>query len=498
MNCKALITILSMAAIIASGFDWAVQAQQPPLAPETDQPLEIAPGERGGAGRKEREIARIFRREIVVFGQDVTLKQNEVCRDMIVIGGNAIVEGTVQGDLVVILGSASVSGKVESGMVVVMGRAHLKNNAEVERDAVVVGGNLILEPNAALHGARREFAFGPNLPNLSWMADWFRQGFLLARPFPPLGWVWAVAATLFVVYLLMALVFARPLEACVTALESRPAGSFFAGVLTLILLGPLLFILVVSVAGILAVPVLVFAFLAALFFGKLAVYRMTGQQLGKQLNLAGLQSPVVALLIGIAIFYFFYTVPVLGFLIWGVATVWGLGAVLMAISASFSQERGPAPSETTTAAALAGLPLVPVSESEAPPVLAGAAEIITLRRAGFWIRLWATLLDLILLGAVGIVVGPFFLLIWIAYHVAMWTWKGTTIGGIVAGIKVVRTSGRPINFAIALVRSLSSFFSAAVFFLGFFWAGWNREKQAWHDKIAGTVVVRVPKGMSLV
>ena len=66
------------------------------------------------------------------------------------------------------------------------------------------------------------------------------------------------------------------------------------------------------------------------------------------------------------------------------------------------------------------------------------------------------------------------------------------------GIKVVRLNGAPVNFAVALVRSLSSFFSALVLFLGFFWAGWDREKQAWHDKIAGTLVVRVPKGMSLI
>jgi uncharacterized RDD family membrane protein YckC len=44
----------------------------------------------------------------------------------------------------------------------------------------------------------------------------------------------------------------------------------------------------------------------------------------------------------------------------------------------------------------------------------------------------------------------------------------------------------------------ASFFSAAGLCLGFFWAGWDRQKQSWHDKIASTVVVRVPKGASLI
>jgi len=80
----------------------------------------------------------------------------------------------------------------------------------------------------------------------------------------------------------------------------------------------------------------------------------------------------------------------------------------------------------------------------------------------------------------------------------MWTWKGTTIGGIVMGIKVVRTDGRDVDFAVALVRSIASVFSALVFGLGFFWAGWSRDKQSWHDKIAGTIIVRVPREMALI
>jgi uncharacterized RDD family membrane protein YckC len=51
---------------------------------------------------------------------------------------------------------------------------------------------------------------------------------------------------------------------------------------------------------------------------------------------------------------------------------------------------------------------------------------------------------------------------------------------------------------VALVRGLGAAFSILVFFLGFLWIAWDRDKQGWHDKIAGTVVVRVPRGQSLV
>ena len=128
---------------------------------------------------------------------------------------------------------------------------------------------------------------------------------------------------------------------------------------------------------------------------------------------------------------------------------------------------------------------------------ASPADFISMPRAGFWLRTCATLLDMLLFVFVVIVAGPKALLLWLVYHVAMWAWKGTTVGGIVVGIKLVRVDGRPVDVGVALVRAVASIFSAFALGLGFFWAGWNREKQSWHDKIAGTVMVRVPKGLPL-
>jgi uncharacterized RDD family membrane protein YckC len=148
----------------------------------------------------------------------------------------------------------------------------------------------------------------------------------------------------------------------------------------------------------------------------------------------------------------------------------------------------------------------------APPLPAASAlEVSLLPRAGFWIRLFALALDFfVFLIPMMVVVGHIrneaahrivtllLLLSWLAYHVGLWTAKGTTIGGIVMGIKVVRLDGRPLDYPVALIRALASVLSGFVLGLGFFWAGFTREKQSWHDKIAGTVIVKAPKGMSLI
>ena len=76
--------------------------------------------------------------------------------------------------------------------------------------------------------------------------------------------------------------------------------------------------------------------------------------------------------------------------------------------------------------------------------------------------------------------------------------KGTTIGGVICGLKVVRLDERPVDWGTAIVRTLGCFLSLAVVGLGFIWVAIDDERQSWHDKIAGTTVVRVPPGASLV
>jgi uncharacterized RDD family membrane protein YckC len=47
------------------------------------------------------------------------------------------------------------------------------------------------------------------------------------------------------------------------------------------------------------------------------------------------------------------------------------------------------------------------------------------------------------------------------------------------------------------VRALSAIFSFAALGLGCFWILRDPESQAWHDKIAGTYVVKVPRNWPL-
>ncbi|MEM1332230.1 MAG: RDD family protein [Actinomycetota bacterium] len=69
---------------------------------------------------------------------------------------------------------------------------------------------------------------------------------------------------------------------------------------------------------------------------------------------------------------------------------------------------------------------------------------------------------------------------------------GQTWGRKIVGIKVIKEQeGTPPGWGKAIGRQLfASFISAQILYLGYLWAIWDGKKQTWHDKVAGTHVIR--------
>ncbi|MBP7929144.1 MAG: RDD family protein [Acidimicrobiia bacterium] len=68
---------------------------------------------------------------------------------------------------------------------------------------------------------------------------------------------------------------------------------------------------------------------------------------------------------------------------------------------------------------------------------------------------------------------------------------GQSPGKKIAGVRVIDArTGQPIGAGRAFGRYLCYIISGMVCYLGFFWAIWDPRKQAWHDKIVGTVVIK--------
>ena len=133
--------------------------------------------------------------------------------------------------------------------------------------------------------------------------------------------------------------------------------------------------------------------------------------------------------------------------------------------------------------------------------------------AGFWIRVWASIIDSMLLLIIvlpllhmiygqtvlasdgPLILGPAHILISYVLPalaiIAFWIYREATPGKIAIGARIVdaRTGGHPHTSQL-VIRYIGYFLSSFPIGLGLIWVGIDKRKQGWHDKIAGTVVVR--------
>ena len=124
--------------------------------------------------------------------------------------------------------------------------------------------------------------------------------------------------------------------------------------------------------------------------------------------------------------------------------------------------------------------------------------------AGFWWRFLAHLIDMVLLGVVisfftlgavvvdgGVSAGLSGVVLSWLYFAGMESSEArASLGKLACGIKVVDYEGRRISFARATGRYFAHILSAFLLMLGYVMAAFTRRKQALHDKLAKTLVLR--------
>jgi uncharacterized RDD family membrane protein YckC len=79
----------------------------------------------------------------------------------------------------------------------------------------------------------------------------------------------------------------------------------------------------------------------------------------------------------------------------------------------------------------------------------------------------------------------------IVYFVGFWTWLGRTPGMMLFGLRVAREAdGTKPGLGRSFLRYVGYWIAWITLFIGFIWVAFDNRKQGWHDKIAGTLVVR--------
>lgn len=140
---------------------------------------------------------------------------------------------------------------------------------------------------------------------------------------------------------------------------------------------------------------------------------------------------------------------------------------------------------------------------------------MTDRFAGFWMRFWAFLADLLIIFSInGILLSPLrfmnegldiYISVWTVhgimaaivfylYFLIMTKKLGQTIGKMIFGLRVIRADHKPLQWTDLLFREvITRFIYKTFFFLNLLYliVAFNKEKKGFHDMVGNTRVVHV-------
>lgn len=248
-------------------------------------------------------------KDIVRFGGDVTIAEEQMVHNATAIAGSVIVlnNGQVRGDAVAIGGDVI-----------------LKTGARVNGDATAIGGDIFREDNVTIGGDAVAVLSGDRGLMLR-MRQWGLSG-LLIRAY----WVSAAAHTMIVLTLTaigVLLVFLIPhfLQSVVSTLNQAPLKSGVWGLGSVVALILLSALISGSLLGLVLLPIANLAIFVAGLLGSIGIALWLGQ---RTLPVAG--RPLwQSLVIGMLILGVIGLIPILGGLFFLVANLFGLGGILV-------------------------------------------------------------------------------------------------------------------------------------------------------------------------
>ncbi len=167
----------------------------------------------------------------------------------------------------------------------------------------------------------------------------------------------------------------------------------------------------------------------------------------------------------------------------------------------------------------ADIPEPPAESSEVTASEQALTAAAALPKAGFWIRVVASLVDgvvllvvqvvlSVLLGivtagvsngmneqgltALSLVYSLFGTILSMAYYIFFTGYCGQTPGKMAVRVKVIRTDGEDIGYGRAFFREVpGKFVSAIILCIGYLMVAFDAQKQGLHDKIANTYVIKL-------
>lgn len=264
---------------------------------------------------------------IVVILGDVTVPVGKTVEGVFVGGGDARIEGRVDGDVFLLAGDAVVSGRIDGDLIMGAGHATLTRTAHVDGDVRYGDERPTVSPRARVTGDVDKEDWGDSFDFDSFLAI---GGIVI---WLAVGFSYLVLGSL--------LILIAPRAADYLDARSRERIGPVLGIGFAVAIGLPLAALIAAVT-VLGLP-LALGILLALAPLAVVAYAISAYVLGRRL-LSAPRSRLLAFVVGLAILRVVEIVPVLGFLVDLAAVIFGLGLIGAAIGATAREPKGEKPS----------------------------------------------------------------------------------------------------------------------------------------------------------
>ena len=267
---------------------------------------ESSPPRKATLSTDPEDISRITQ-----IGGRVNLATTEIVNDIILIAGDAKIQGRVKGYVFVFGGNveidpgAQVEGKVTVVLGEIVGKEDLRHNTKYGTDAYEEINGLKLATAAT-----------------SLMMEGMPKEVWGDRQYAWFGWELMTFITLTLIHLLLVLIFPQQINNMASTIAHRPIGSTFLGLIVLIIVPYLSILLILSIAGIPLALLLSAILLPIAIYGKTAIFLSIGNTIVPR------RSNVFAVVVGYWIYRMATMIPYLSIPTFIIASTIGIGISL--------------------------------------------------------------------------------------------------------------------------------------------------------------------------
>jgi cytoskeletal protein CcmA (bactofilin family) len=265
-----------------------------------------------------------------ILQKDIVVEHDEVQDNVVGLGGEIFIKGTVKENAMAFGGMIIIEGEVQGSVVGFGAEILLKPTAKIGGDVVSLGGTIKKELGSEIGGDTVQF----DLESSADIQEFFKEGLggvfgmkiipmlLIIKLFTLFIW--------FILAVLLAAVFPRPVAFASSQIRTQFWPVFGTGVLSIIIFTGLVVFSAFLSLILIGIPILialVFLGIVIKIFGRVVLFHFFGESLSKAF---GSKNPSVigAVILGFILASFIGFIPIFGSLFYFVLSILGWGAAI--------------------------------------------------------------------------------------------------------------------------------------------------------------------------